>query len=300
MATGQENTMRRRPLAVDTAELGVDDTPLNSCKSVPSSAVSSPTFSFLRKNSNTCANANPDSNLKMTKPSWRIPRRSRSVGDNPSLNGADQSAERERPASRCSLPDAALRVDASSNEFQAQAGNCVKNDVSLSQNDEKDGCRTRRSIGRRNRSRDKEERENSGRSNSAVERRAPVGRKRELVKSMIRGRRENKNSVPTNDDCSMAQPIISEIANAESPKLLTEVPAPPEEEVELDSQVPSFEAVSAGNSTANDNDDTSNNPLISILHHSFIESCLPSCGSYGQTVQSPTELTHDEEARLQN
>ena len=127
-------------------------------------------------------------------------------------------------------------------------------------------------------------------------------RKREHVKSMIRGRRENKSSVPTNGDGPMTQPLVSETdsksANAESPKLLTEVPAPPEEEVESDSQVPSFEAVSAGNSTENDNDDTSNNPLISILHHSFIESCMPSCGSYGQVVQSPTELTHDEEARL--
>lgn len=308
VATGRGKTMQRRPLIVDTAEVGVGAAPSNSCESVPSSAVSSPTFSFLRKNSNTYANQ--DSTLKMTKPSWRKQRRSRSVGDKPSWNGVDQVVEYERPASRCSLPDAALRVDTSSNQYQSLSGNC--SDVSLLQNDERYGSRTRRSFGRRSRSREKEECEDNGRGNSVKRRAAAVGRKRELVKSMMRGRRDNKSSKPTNDDGSIAQPtlkgpISESISGADfqsvakdSPKVSTEVPAPPEEEVASESQVPSFEAVSVDNSTKNDIDDTGDNPLISILHHSFIESCMPSCGNYGQIVQSPTELTHDEEARLEH
>ena len=144
-----------------------------------------------------------------------------------------------------------------------------------------------------------------------------VGRKRELVKSMVRGRRGNtgrhtptSNVGTTQPDKSTESLSVAELSSSgiETPNVAVADPPPPEEGSPPQLLVvPSREAIPVPDESAIEA--MGNEPLISILHHSFISSCMPSCGdynqivpspTYGQIVQSPTERTHDEEARLEH
>ena len=134
-----------------------------------------------------------------------------------------------------------------------------------------------------------------------------VGRKRELVKSMIRGRRANTGRhTPTSivgtapPEKSSEPPSVSELLPCETPNVGGADPPPPEEGGAQLVAVSSREAIPVPDESPTAINATSNETLISILHHSFIGSCMPNCEDYGQIVQSPSACTHDEEARLQH